>query len=269
MFHIALGIEYDGSRYHGWQAQNDKLTLQTTLEAALSQIADEPIQTICAGRTDAGVHAVEQVIHFDTSKNRAHTAWTLGTNTLLPKDISIKWATEVSDEFNARRSALNRHYRYIIYNHPVHSALLRSHALWYPYPLDDARIEQALPYLLGEQDFSSLRDSDCQSKTPMRRIDRLSIKRYQKFLIIDVVANAFLHHMVRNIVGVLLAVGNRKKSPEWVSDMLAAKTRTAAGITAAACGLYFVHATYPEKFALPQATTEEISMFPIIEPLSN
>lgn len=263
MSRIALGIEYDGSRYHGWQTQNKKLTLQDTLEAALSQIADEPIQTICAGRTDAGVHAIEQIIHFDTSKNRAHTAWIFGANTLLPEDISIKWATEVTDDFNARRSALNRHYRYIIYNHTVPSALFRSHALWHPYLLDDARIEQALPYFLGEQDFSSLRDADCQSKSPIRRIDHLSIKRHQKFLVVDIIANAFLHHMVRNIIGVLLIVGKRKKPPEWIADMLAARTRTAAGITAAACGLYFMHVTYPERFSLPQSTTEKISMLPV------
>lgn len=252
---IALGLEYDGSRYHGWQEQPGLHTVQGVLEAALSRVADERVSVVAAGRTDTGVHATAQVIHFDTTKERAMRAWVYGANSWLPKDVSVKWAREIPETFNARQSALFRRYQYFIYNTQVRPALHTAHLTWQYRPLDCHEMNKACQYLLGENDFTSFRSVECQSKTPMRNIMHLEVKRRGDLVLIDVTANAFLHHMVRNIAGVLMAVGARKKAASWVSDVLIAKDRKLGAETAPPYGLYLVDVTYPSEFGLPKNTS--------------
>ncbi|MBN2689703.1 MAG: tRNA pseudouridine(38-40) synthase TruA [Gammaproteobacteria bacterium] len=236
---IALGLEYDGSQYHGWQRQNDTLpTVQLRLEEALSKVANHNIETVCAGRTDAGVHALGQVVHFDTVANRTLDNWVRGANSILPRDIVVKWAEVVSDEFHARFSAKAREYRYLIYNHKHPSALFYNRATWVNQDLDHNLMHVAGQYLLGENDFTSFRGALCQSKTPMRNVQKLNITKSNKLIIIDIKANAFLLHMVRNIVGSLLEVGLNKNNPEWIKKVLLAKNRSLAGATAPPEGLY-------------------------------
>jgi len=250
---IALGIEYNGSHYHGWQAQkNSQLpTIQGALQSALSRIANEPIQLLCAGRTDAGVHATGQVVHFDTNVKRHADAWIWGTNSYLPSDIVVRWAKSVDYGFHARFSALARRYRYIIYNNPIRPALLSSRVTWNYYALDVENMQHAAPYFLGEQDFSSFRSSECSSKSPMRNVMELSITREKDFVIIEIEANAFLHHMVRNIVGVLMRIGAGWEKPEWAKDVLAARSRKAAAETASSHGLYLMNVKYPIPYQFP------------------
>lgn len=244
---IALGLEYDGTNYHGWQIQTPNLvTIQDTVESALSKVANQAIEVSCAGRTDVGVHALEQVIHFDTKQIRPLTAWIHGTNRYLPKDIRVQWAKNVSDNFHARFSATSRYYRYLIYNHPYESALWNKKALWFPWKLDVNAMQQACRFLLGEHDFSSFRASSCQSNTTQRFVYLATVKREGDFVVIDIKANAFLHHMVRNIVGTLLVIGQNKQLPEWMQYLLQIKDRKQSGATALACGLYFMSVDYPE-----------------------
>lgn len=255
---VALGVEYDGYGFHGWQTQENLPTIQGCLETALTRIADEPVKLFCAGRTDAGVHATNQVIHFDTSAVRSHYAWVAGTNSHLPLSIVVHWAQVVDDGFHARFSALARSYRYIIYNCAIHSALLATRVTWHYYPLDVGSMQLAAQALLGEHDFSSFRSSQCDSKTPMRNIRALTVKRQGDFVLINITANAFLHHMVRNIVGTLLLVGEGRRTPAWVQEVLLAKDRKKAGKTAGAPGLYLSKIDYPDQYAIP---VTDISLF--------
>ena len=243
---IALGIEYLGTNYHGWQRQDGLSTVQSNVEQALSKVANSPITVVCAGRTDVGVHALSQVIHFDTEINRKLKSWVLGGNTYLPPDIRIQWAHDFSDnpEFHARFSATSRHYQYLIYNHSVQSAILHNRALFYPAKLDADLMHAAAECLIGEQDFSSFRGAGCQSKTAMRNVTAITVKRDGHLIIIDIHANAFLLHMVRNIIGVLLEVGTEKRAPTWVKEVLFGRDRNLAGVTAPACGLYLVNVKY-------------------------
>lgn len=257
---IALGIEYCGSHFHGWQKQPGKIrTVQTVLEKTLSKIADHEISIYCAGRTDTGVHGLAQVIHFETAAIRNLDAWVLGGNSMLPPDVKILWAEAVPQTFHARFSAIARTYQYIILNTPFNSALLHSFITWESYPLDAALMQQAGQYLIGEQDFSSFRSNECQAETPNRNIYNLQVKRQDDFVILTVKANAFLHHMVRNIVGALIEVGKGKQKPEWIQQVLTARNRQAASRTAAANGLYLVKVDYPEELL-----TKNYARYPII-----
>jgi tRNA pseudouridine38-40 synthase len=250
---IALGIEYDGTDFHGWQRQRTSRTVQGCLEEALSRVADHGLTTVCAGRTDTGVHAIEQVIHIDTTAVRDEKAWIRGGNANLPADIRIQWAREMDDTFHARFSARRRHYRYVILNRPCPSAQFRHRACWVYAELDEDRMRRAAGHLLGEHDFTSFRGIDCQAKHPVRTIYTLDVRRGGEFIYIDVVANAFLHHMVRCIAGVLITTGRGEASPDWVREVLAARDRAVGGITAPAAGLYLVAVHYPGQFAIPQA----------------
>lgn len=258
---IALMVEYDGSEYHGWQAQTGLHTVQQMLEQALSQVADHEISVVCAGRTDTGVHATNQIIHFDCESERTIRAWIYGTNSFLPKDICVKWGKEMTDDFHARYSALSRRYRYIIYNSPIRPALLRSNVTWQYRPLDHRLMHEASQNLLGEQDFTSFRSVECQSKTPMRNVHSLQVSRHDDCIIIEISANAFLHHMVRNIAGVLIAVGSGRRAVDWVSEVLAAKDRKLGAETAPPYGLYLVGVVYPEKFGVSQTITGPTLLF--------
>lgn len=247
-----LGIEYDGSQYCGWQRQAHSASVQQPLEEALSKIANEKITVVCAGRTDTGVHATNQVIHFDTDQIRKDSAWTLGVNTHLPDTISVKWVRLVEDDFHARFSATARRYRYIIYNNPLRSAILSTGITFNYNELDDVVMHQAAQYLVGRHDFTSYRTVHCQSHSPIRTLYHCNVTRKGSYIIIDVRGNAFLHHMVRNIAGSLMRVGAGLESPEWIKEVLEAKNRCLAGMTASAAGLYFVEVEYPEHFVLPK-----------------
>lgn len=249
---IALTVEYDGSQFHGWQAQTGLRTVQQALENALSRVADEDVSVICAGRTDTGVHATKQVIHFDSDKERSVRSWVHGANSHLPKDVCVKWAREMPDDFHARFSATSRRYRYVIYNAPIRPALLRSNVTWQYRQLNHDLMDKAGQYLLGEQDFTSFRSVECQSKTPMRNVQHLRVIRKGDLIIIEIAANAFLHHMVRNIAGVLMAVGSSRQPVEWVGDVLHAKDRKLGAETAPPYGLYLVDVVYPQEFSVPK-----------------
>jgi len=248
---IALGIEYNGHGFYGWQAQRELTTIQGVLQEALSIVANEPIFLHCAGRTDANVHATGQVVHFDTNAKRHIDAWLWGTNSHLPPSIVVRWAKHVDYSFHARFKALSRKYQYVIYNHPIRPATLSTKVTWHYYPLDIARIQEAGNYLLGEQDFSSFRSSQCNSKSPMRNVMAFDVYRRGDFVILEITANAFLHHMVRNIAGVLLKIGGGLKEPQWMQEVLAAKSRRAAAETAPPDGLYLTQVCYPEPYIFP------------------
>jgi len=245
---IAMVVEYDGSRYHGWQRQNASDTVQARLERALSRIADHAVEVTCAGRTDRGVHATRQVVHFDTESRRPMRGWLLGTMTNLPADISVSWAGEVDESFHARYSATARSYRYAILNRTTRSANHAGRVTWWYQPLDERRMHEAAQALIGEHDFSSFRGRDCQAHTPHRFVESIQVHRDGEFVYVDITANAFLHHMVRNIVGTLLPVGAGEQPLGYVDAALAARDRDAAGITAPADGLYMVSVRYPEQY---------------------
>lgn len=249
---FALGIEYDGSNYHGWQCQPGLKTIQTALEEALTKVAAEKIAIVCAGRTDVGVHATGQVIHFETSARREKKAWIFGVNNYLPSDIRVQWAEEMPEGFHARFSAISRHYRYYIYNKNTASAILPNKISWCPYYLNEKKMHEAALHLLGEHDFSSFRGQGCQAKTANRFIKAISVERKGLIIVIDVQANAFLLHMVRNIVGVLWEIGAGKKEPIWAKEVLLACDRTLGGKTASAAGLYLTKVHYPPEYILPQ-----------------
>ncbi len=251
---VAMAVSYDGSAFHGWQSQRKPqvATVQEALEASLSTIADDPVVVQCAGRTDAGVHASHQIVHFDSPSDRGEKAWVSGGNTNLPPNIAIHWAKPVPEDFNARFSATARRYRYVILNTPARSALLAGGVTWENRPLDEQAMHKAGQALLGELDFTSYRAVACQSKTPMRNVHFVEVSRRGDMVIIDIQANAFLHHMVRNIAGVLLAIGVGIKPVEWAEQVLLAKDRKVAAATAPPFGLYLVGVTYPEHFQLPQ-----------------
>ncbi|MFA6037109.1 MAG: tRNA pseudouridine(38-40) synthase TruA [Legionellales bacterium] len=241
---IALGIEYDGSGYHGWQIQPNQNTVEGQLERALSKIADSPINVTCAGRTDVGVHALGQVVHFDSPVDRPLDNWVRGTNTMLPADIVVKWAKIVPKDFHARFSAQSRSYEYVIYNAPIRSALYAHNTTWHRLPLNHELMNLAAQYLIGMHDFSAFRDSQCQAKTATRTIIALTLTRDGQFVKMNITANAFLHHMVRNIIGVLLPIGAGLKEPIWAKEVLESRDRTIAGITAPSQGLTLVAVQY-------------------------
>jgi tRNA pseudouridine38-40 synthase len=255
---IALGVEYQGTAYCGWQFQKHCGSVQEFIQQALSKVADEQITLHCAGRTDAGVHAIGQVVHFETKAERPARAWIEGVNAKLPLDIRIIWQSAVTDDFNARFSAIARQYRYVIFNRQVNSAVLARRVTWINKKLDNQWMNEAAQVLLGEQDFSSFRASSCQAKNSQRDIHKISVTRNGDFIFIDLQANAFLHHMVRNIAGSLIKIGLGEKDKFWLQNLLAIKDRTKAAMTAPADGLYFVNALYPEKYNLPHNKLTEL-----------
>ena len=249
---LALGVEYLGTGFCGWQNQKHGVrTVQACVEKALSEVAGHEVSVICAGRTDTGVHATGQVIHFDCRAERPERAWLLGTTTGLPDDIGVRWVRAVSDDFHARFSALSRRYRYVIANRESRPGLLNKRATWVFKPLDEARMHQAAQHLLGENDFSSFRGSDCQSRTPMRNVHFIEVSRQNEFVFIDIQANAFLHHMVRNIAGVLIDIGKGRRPVDWSREVLEQRDRRKGGVTAPADGLYLVDVAYPECHGIP------------------
>ncbi len=255
---FALGVEYEGTNYYGWQQQEFVTSVQREVENALSLVADHAISVVCAGRTDKGVHAVGQVIHFNTTSEREPSAWVLGTNSHLPADIRINWAQSVSVDFHARYSALARTYVYLIHNARLRPCLARHYMMWYPQPLDVDAMQLAANHLLGEQDFTSFRAVGCQSNSPMRNVTEVELTRRSDNVIVKITANAFLHHMVRNIVGSLCVVGSATRTPSWIKEVIAAKDRTVAAETAAASGLYLLAVQYPDKFSLPTSVIPEM-----------
>jgi len=248
---IACCIEYDGNAFAGWQSQRGVATVQDAVEGALSTVADCRVRVHCAGRTDSGVHAVAQWIHFVSPRARDTSAWLRGGNANLPPDVRILHAAPVPGAFHARHSALARHYRYIIANTPVASALFRGHAAWVREPLDVDRMRAAVRDLPGERDFSAFRAASCQSRTPMRCVHRVDVRRSGSLLAIDISANAFLHHMVRNIAGALIAVGAGRRDPAWINELLVGRDRRRAAATASPAGLYLRGVSYPAHFGLP------------------
>ena len=231
---IALGIEYNGSRYFGWQRQLEVASVQACLEAALSKVANEPIGVFCAGRTDAGVHATGQVVHFVTTAVRKDAAWTMGVNSHLPSDIAVRWIKTVDDDFHARFSATARRYRYIIFNHRYRPAVLAQGVTHCYLPLDAEKMEHAAQCLLGENDFTSFRAIQCQSRTPWRNVKHVKVTRHGAYIVVDIKANAFVHHMVRNIVGSLIEIGCGNQDVNWMAELLALKDRSRAAATAKA-----------------------------------
>ena len=250
MQRLAIGIEYDGHAYKGWQKQNSQPTIQQNLENALARVAEHAVSTVCAGRTDAGVHATGQVVHCDVMVHRPEKAWIFGTNRYLPKDIRVLWVKEVASTFEARRTALSRRYCYVIYNHPIRPSLFRHQISWYHIQLNAELMHKAAQYWLGEHDFSSFRDADCQSVSPIRLVKEVRVHRVGELIFFDIIANAFLHHMIRNMMGVLLEVGAEKRVPAWANEVLQGRDRRLAGVTALPNGLYLVGVEYPEEFAL-------------------
>jgi tRNA pseudouridine38-40 synthase len=248
---VALGIEYSGGAFCGWQTQPSGCAVQDALERALSEIAGEKIATICAGRTDAGVHALAQVVHFDCVAERPDTAWVRGTNTLLPPSAAVTWMRPVAADFSARFSARERCYRYVLLNHPVRPSLNQGRVGWFHTPLDIAPMHEAAQYLLGTHDFSAFRSAECQANSPVRELRSLDVRRSGDYVVFDLTANAFLHHMVRNIVGSLVYIGNGKHAPAWLAEVLASRNRTLAAPTFDAAGLYLAHVGYDSKWGLP------------------
>lgn len=257
---IAMGIEYDGSAFHGWQVQDKVRTVQQQLEQAVGKVADHAVRVHCAGRTDAGVHALEQVVHFDTGARRSERSWVLGTNVNLPPDISVLWARPVSPAFHARYRATARHYRYLILSRPTRSSLMRDRAVWVHRTLDLNPMLRAAQELVGEHDFTSFRALDCQAKSPVRRVRYLDLERREHAFELRIGADGFLHHMVRNIAGVLLAIGCGDQPVSWVRELLEIRDRTRGGVTAPPQGLYFLRADYPEGFRLPQRDPQQSSI---------
>ena len=252
MQRVALCVEYKGSEYHGFQQQpNGVATVQQALERALSRVADESINLVCAGRTDAGVHATNQIVHFDTLALRSAKAWVKGTRQHLPDTVSVRWAQNVVPQFHARFSAQNRTYRYLLSDAPTVSALLHDQVTWSARPLNIDWMRQGAAYLVGRHDFTSFRATQCQAKSPVRTIEYVHLARRGDLIVIEVQANAFLHHMVRNIVGVLTAVAAGDKPASWVGEVLAACDRRAASVTAKPNGLYLVGVDYPAEYNLP------------------
>jgi tRNA pseudouridine38-40 synthase len=256
MTRIALGVEYDGTDFVGWQLQREGRTVQAALEAAVGSVADAPITIHAAGRTDAGVHAARQVVHFDAEAERSPRQWVLGINANLPDDVAVHWAREVDDGFDARRSAVWRRYRYRILQQPTRSALERRRSWWVREPLDVAAMTTAAVAWLGENDFSAFRAAGCQSSTPMRRLIALAFAHEGPMLAIDFKANAFLQHMVRNLVGALVEIGRGTQAPSWARALMASGDRTLGGVTAPPQGLTLVEVAYPAEFGLPTDGTE-------------
>lgn len=248
---IAIGVSYEGSRFDGWQSQPSRNTVQDYLERALASVADHAVRVVAAGRTDAGVHAAAQVVHFECDAQRDMSAWTRGTNAHLPPEIAVQWAVPVDQEFHARFSAQARSYRYVLYCHAVRHSLMSRHVGWYHRPLDLAGMRAAAATLVGEHDFSAFRSSECQAKTPGRRMESASVQVHGPYLLFDFTANAFLHHMVRNLVGCLVYIGKGKHQPAWMAEVLASRDRRMAAPTISPAGLYLAAVRYPERWPLP------------------
>lgn len=256
MLRLAVGVEYDGTAYAGWQTQHHARSVQEVAEAAFSRIAAEPVSLVCAGRTDAGVHARGQVAHFDTNAGRRLRAWLLGANTELPPDVSIAWVRPVPMHFHARYSAEARTYRYVILNRGTRSAFASSRAACIFKPLDHERMAEAALPLLGSHDFSAFRSAECQANSPVRRLERLEVARSGDWVVIEATANAYLHHMMRNIAGLLIAIGRGDEPVSWSREVLAGRDRKRNAATAPAAGLYFWGVRYPAVFGLPEASGE-------------
>jgi tRNA pseudouridine38-40 synthase len=255
---FAVGIEYTGTAYCGWQRQRHAPSIQQHIEEAITYVADHEVQLVCAGRTDAGVHALEQVAHFESNAQRHQRAWILGSNCRLPRDIRIKWVVTVNDSFHARFSARARSYRYIILNSEVASALFHDKTCWEFRTLDHELMHEAAQVLLGEHDFSTFRAVGCQAKSSTRCVHSIEVSRQGDLIFLDIKANAFLYHMVRNIAGSLMAVGKGEKSLEWFSGVFSGRDRSLADVTAAASGLYFLRAFYPDQIILPIDTKKPV-----------
>ena len=251
---VAAIVEYDGTEFAGWQSQEHSVSIQDAVQAAVSFVAGEPIVAICAGRTDGGVHAVGQVIHFDTNAIRTPRAWVLGANTKLAGAIALQWASEVTMGFHARHAAVRRIYRYCILNRSARSALQRTRAAWIHRPLDAAAMHAAAQALIGEHDFSAFRSKECQSKSPVRRMERIEVRREGDYLWLEVTANAYLHHMVRNIVGTLIEVQTAADPAAAMAQVLAGGNRRFAGATAPSNGLYLWRVEYPAVYGIPAAS---------------
>lgn len=260
---FAAGIEYNGTRYCGWQTQPEGCAVQDALERGLSRVANHTVTTQCAGRTDAGVHATAQVVHFDSTAQRSRRQWLLGANSSLPRDINVAWVTPVDPEFHARFSALERRYRYVILNRGYRSALLEDRVHFEPRELDVDIMHRAAQQLVGEHDFSAFRAAGCQASSPVRTVRFLRVQRYGDFITVDVAANAFLQNMVRIITGVLMRTGRGEAEPDWVAEVLRDRDRKHRGITAPACGLYFTAVDYPSHFDLP-SPRHEYPVFPFV-----
>lgn len=263
---VALQVAYNGRNYHGWQRQKGAVSVQEKLEQALSKVADTDITVICAGRTDAGVHASGQVVHFDTPNERPLRAWTHGGNVHLPDDVAIQWAQPVGASFHARFSATARRYRYVIYNHPMRPAVMDKEITWNYRPLDVQLMQTAAKALEGEHDFSSFRAAGCQAKNPVRMVHHLRVEKHGNYIVLDIRANAFLHHMIRNFAGTLMAIGAGKKPPQWAAEVLALRDRRQAAETAPPYGLYFVDAEYDACHQLPSADLGPHFLMPFMQP---
>ena len=249
---IAAIVEYDGSGFSGWQLQEGVRTVQGVVESALSRVADRPVRVIVAGRTDAGVHASWQVLHFDTDVRRTSYEWLRGANSSLPDDVALLWVGEVAPSFHARFSASGRHYQYVILNRTVRPTYLRRRVAWDYRKLDISAMQRGAHDLIGTHDFSSFRAVQCQAKDPVRELRALKVSRRGEFVLIDAYADAFLHHMVRNIAGVLLSIGAGERADGWAREVLQARDRTAGGVTAPPDGLYLVGIEYPQHYGLPE-----------------
>jgi tRNA pseudouridine38-40 synthase len=251
---VVLGVSYRGQAYHGWQSQPDGNTIQDRLEAALGRFADRPLRTVCAGRTDAGVHALNQVVHLDTPVQRSESSWVRGTNRFLPPDIAVQWCRLTDEAFHARFSAIGRRYVYVLLESPVRPSVEAGSVGWSFRPLDAAAMEAAALQLLGEHDFSAFRSSECQAPTPVKTLRSITISRRGAYWRFEFDANAFLHHMVRNLMGALLMVGSGTRDPAWLTRVLAARDRSLAAPTFPADGLYFAGPYYDPLLAIPQRT---------------
>ena len=248
---FAAGIEYNGALYRGWQRQRGARTVQEAVETALSRVADHPVEVVTAGRTDTGVHASGQTVHFDSSSRRTEYQWWRGANSQLPEDVRVLWVQPVADDFHARFRATQRSYRYIVLNRPIPSALVRQLTSWDYRPLDIERMQRAAARLLGRHDFSAFRAAGCQAHTPLRTVSQLLVQRSGDWVWLDISADAFLQHMVRNIVGVLSSIGCGERPVEWAATVLDSRDRTQAGVTAAPEGLYLTAVLYPDRYRLP------------------
>ena len=262
---VALGVEYDGAAFCGWQTQPSGCGVQDHLEAALAHIAGEAVETTCAGRTDAGVHALEQVVHFETTARRPLTAWVRGVNASLPATLAVLWSQEVRGDFHARYSARNRCYRYVLLNHPVRPATDHGHVGWFHLPLDVERMREAAELMTGEHDFSAFRSAECQARSPVRELRTIEIERRGVYVVFDFCANAFLHHMVRNLMGTLIDIGKGRHAPRWAAEVLASRDRSQCAPTFDAAGLYLARVEYGAEWDLPRMARSRFTLPELVQ----